>query len=106
MTWINAEYELPPVEREVLVKVKRSFRMYANGEWIDKEYDFCCVGVYEDGEVKKCFSDYQWEDKDDSFIPEGWWEVHHYGKYYADDLVKMEDTYDNVKTEVTHWTIF
>ena len=69
--------------------------MYANGEWIDKEYDFCCVGVYEDGEVKKCFSDYQWEDKDDSFIPEGWWENKHYN---------TDECYNNqVDDEVIAW---
>lgn len=98
--WVDAFDQLPPVEHEVLLEVKNIF-VYGLETRV---YTFYVVGVYEDGELTKSDSQYNWEDWEDTPIPEGWYACNHFtNKYYHDSLIPIKATEVKQTTEVVRW---
>ena len=78
--WIPVSERLPLCEQEVLICTQR--RSIGG-----KTKSIITSAVYEDGNMRECYSRWHWEDieyeswdeeEDCGIIPEGWWEYRHY----------------------------
>ena len=78
--WIPVSERLPLCEQEVLICTQSRF---ISG----KTKSIITSAIYEDGNMRECYSRWHWEDieyeswdeeEDCGIIPEGWWEYRHY----------------------------
>ena len=78
--WIPVSERLPLCEQEVLICTQR--RSIGG-----KTKSIITSAIYEDGNMRECYSRWHWEDieyeswdeeEDCGIIPEGWWEYRHY----------------------------
>ena len=87
---VVADGDFPECEKEVEITVERHYE--------DKVYIFTCRAIYEDGNMWREDSGYNWnnfdnveydEEKDDWKVPEGWFESVSYAEEFAviDDFV-------------------
>lgn len=96
MNWISVNNQLPKPEQRVMVCAGHTYN--------DKVYRSITIGAYEDGNMWREESDWNWnfdcndmeydEEQDDWKVPKGWYE---YCRYNPDGLNWAIDE------EVTHW---
>lgn len=79
-SWIPVSERLPLCEQEVLICTQS--RTISG-----KTKSIITSAIYEDGNMRECYSRWHWEDieyeswdeeEDCGIIPEGWWEYRHY----------------------------
>lgn len=90
MEWMSVNDRLPEVEKRVLVSVTH------HNEYNGKDYVLTTCAIYEDGTVNPEDSIWINQDRDDEFMPAGWWEYHEYGNLEDDGVAFIDG-------KVTHW---